>query len=79
MFLRTVLLFLSFFSLHSLAKASPDGPLKNVEHHYADSNGVTIHFVRKGQGHPVLMIHGFPDYGIHGGIKLRALVTNSKQ
>ena len=62
MFLRTVLLFLSFFSLHTLATASPDGPLTDVENHYADSNGVTIHFVRKGQGHPVLMIHGFPDY-----------------
>ncbi len=33
-----------------------------VQHGYADSNGVKIHYATVGQGPLVLMIHGFPDY-----------------
>jgi len=33
-----------------------------VEHHYADSDGVKIHYVSAGQGPLVVMIHGFPDF-----------------
>ncbi len=33
-----------------------------VEHHYVDSDGVKIHYVTLGEGPPVLMIHGFPDF-----------------
>ena len=33
-----------------------------AEHHYADSNGVKIHYVSAGQGPLVVMIHGFPDF-----------------
>ncbi|SVC61401.1 uncharacterized protein METZ01_LOCUS314255, partial [marine metagenome] len=33
-----------------------------VEHHYADSDGVRIHYVTVGEGPLVVMIHGFPDF-----------------
>ncbi len=33
-----------------------------VEHHYADSDGVAIHYVTTGEGPLVVMIHGFPDF-----------------
>ena len=33
-----------------------------VEHGYADSDGVTIHYVSLGEGPLVVMIHGFPDF-----------------
>jgi pimeloyl-ACP methyl ester carboxylesterase len=33
-----------------------------VEHRYADSNGVKIHYAVLGQGPLVVMIHGFPDF-----------------
>ena len=33
-----------------------------VEHHYADSKGVKIHYATLGQGPLVVMIHGFPDF-----------------
>lgn len=36
--------------------------LDEVSHHYADSNGVKIHYVSAGQGPLVVFIHGFPDY-----------------
>lgn len=32
------------------------------EHGFADSRGVKIHFVAKGEGPLLVMIHGFPDY-----------------
>jgi len=33
-----------------------------VEHHYADNDGVSIHYVTLGEGPLVVMIHGFPDF-----------------
>jgi pimeloyl-ACP methyl ester carboxylesterase len=33
-----------------------------VEHHYADSNGVKIHYAALGKGPLIVMIHGFPDF-----------------
>jgi len=33
-----------------------------VQHHYADSGGVNIHYVTRGRGPLVVMIHGFPDF-----------------
>ena len=36
---------------------------KYVTHHYADNNGVRIHYVMIGQGQTsIVMIHGFPDF-----------------
>lgn len=35
---------------------------EEVTHHYADNNGVKIHYVKTGSGPLVVMIHGFPDY-----------------
>lgn len=31
-------------------------------HHYADNNGVKIHYVTHGAGEPVVFVHGFPDF-----------------
>ncbi|HJN96424.1 MAG TPA: hypothetical protein QGF41_12075 [Gammaproteobacteria bacterium] len=33
-----------------------------VEHGYADSNGVNIHYATIGEGPLVVMVHGFPDF-----------------
>lgn len=35
---------------------------KRVEDHYANNNGVKIHYVTIGQGPLVVMVHGWPDY-----------------
>jgi pimeloyl-ACP methyl ester carboxylesterase len=35
---------------------------KYVTHHYADNQGVQIHYVQIGQGPLIIMIHGFPDF-----------------
>lgn len=36
--------------------------MKKVTDHYADSNGVKIHYVKAGEGPMILFIHGFPDF-----------------
>lgn len=36
--------------------------MDRVEHGYADSNGVKIHYATIGEGPLVVMIHGFPDF-----------------
>ncbi len=33
-----------------------------VEHHYAENNGVKIHYAALGKGPLVVMVHGFPDF-----------------
>jgi pimeloyl-ACP methyl ester carboxylesterase len=35
---------------------------EEVEHGYADNNGVKIHYASLGEGPLVIMIHGFPDF-----------------
>ena len=35
---------------------------ERVQHGYADSGGVRIHYATLGKGPLVVMIHGFPDY-----------------
>jgi pimeloyl-ACP methyl ester carboxylesterase len=35
---------------------------KYVTHHYADNQGVRIHYALIGQGPLIIMIHGFPDF-----------------
>jgi pimeloyl-ACP methyl ester carboxylesterase len=45
----------------TLSAASPDFD-KKVEDHYANSNGVKIHYVTIGSGPLIVMIHGWPDF-----------------
>jgi len=33
-----------------------------IEHHYAQVNGVRLHYVESGEGPLVLLLHGFPDF-----------------
>jgi len=33
-----------------------------VEHHWADNDGVKIHYVTLGKGKPIVFVHGFPDF-----------------
>ncbi|GEM_PF-42803 len=37
-------------------------PTELGEHGFADSNGVKIHYVTKGEGPLLVLLHGFPDY-----------------
>ncbi|HSP80474.1 MAG TPA: alpha/beta hydrolase [Myxococcaceae bacterium] len=33
-----------------------------MQHHHADLNGIRMHYVTQGEGRPVLLLHGFPEY-----------------
>lgn len=50
--------------ISSLYSAGPALALDadDVTHHFADHDGVKIHYVSAGEGPLVLFIHGFPDY-----------------
>ena len=45
----------------SSAEVPVDDLYERVEHGYADSDGVRVHYVTIGEGPLVLFIHGFPD------------------
>ncbi|MEE2641316.1 MAG: alpha/beta hydrolase [Planctomycetota bacterium] len=38
------------------------GELSGIEHGFADSDGIKIHYASLGKGPLVILIHGFPDY-----------------
>jgi pimeloyl-ACP methyl ester carboxylesterase len=56
-----LLVCMSLTAASSASGASKDFETK-VEHHYADSNGVKIHYAAIGHGPLVVMIHGWPDF-----------------
>lgn len=63
--------------LLSSAPASAASDLdKRVEHGYADSNGVKIHYASLGKGPLVVMIHGFPDFWYSWRDQMEALSAN---
>lgn len=53
---------LGLLSLAMGSAAASAAPAPRLEDHYADDNGVKIHYVAAGKGPLVVMIHGFPDY-----------------
>ncbi|MEM9623367.1 MAG: alpha/beta hydrolase [Pseudomonadota bacterium] len=54
-------------------RSQADTLLDQVEHQYADNNGVKIHYVTVGSGPLVVMIHGFPDYWYSWRDQIKAL------
>lgn len=69
MFKRTLVTLVSYASLtlsmllaiEANAQVDPDALYDLVEHHYADNDGVNIHYVSLGEGPTLLFIHGFPN------------------
>ena len=59
--MKTLLACIAALSIAAAAGAADDVWTK-VQHEYADSNGVKIHYATLGQGPAVVMIHGFPDF-----------------
>jgi len=70
-FCRVVLTLL--FTLVSAVALSQD-VWDQVEHRYAHSNGVKIHYAALGTGKLVVLIHGFPDFWYSWRHQMRALV-----
>ncbi|MFT7679812.1 MAG: pimeloyl-ACP methyl ester carboxylesterase [Planctomycetota bacterium] len=73
--MRRTILLLSVPILVSLAFLADDDLLRDVEHHYADSDGVKIHYAALGDGPLVVMIHGFPDYWYTWRDQMKVLAT----
>jgi pimeloyl-ACP methyl ester carboxylesterase len=60
--LHRVFLILCALTLLNAAGLAQTDLDNRVEHGYANSNGVKIHYASLGKGPLVVMIHGFPDY-----------------
>lgn len=52
--------------------------MERVEHGYADSDGVKIHYASLGEGPLVVMIHGFPDFWYSWRHQMDALAEDFK-
>lgn len=66
-------LFFSLAAVSALADMAAE-----VEHRYADSDGVRIHYAAVGEGPLVVMIHGFPDYWYSWRHQMNALQDRFK-
>jgi pimeloyl-ACP methyl ester carboxylesterase len=61
--MKRLILILGLASLTALTGLADSTDIETrVEHGYADSNGVKIHYASLGRGPLIVMIHGFPDY-----------------
>lgn len=63
----------AFLGCSLRAGAGIDEVLNAVEHGYADSNGVKIHYAAMGEGPLVVLLHGFPDFWISWYRQMEAL------
>ena len=66
---------LSLFS-YSLAFAASADLDQKVENHFADHDGVKIHYAAMGKGPLIVMIHGFPDFWYTWRDQMEALAPN---
>ncbi len=73
--IKSCFLFILSWSCISLTYA---GIWDDVEHGYADSDGVKIHYATIGEGPLVIMIHGFPDFWYTWREQMNALKDNFK-
>ena len=48
--------------MNEVIPSLPNDIGKYVTHHYANNNGVHIHYASIGEGPLIIMIHGFPDF-----------------
>jgi pimeloyl-ACP methyl ester carboxylesterase len=64
---------LTLFGASALADTDLE---KRVEHGYANSSGVKIHYASLGKGPLIVMIHGFPDFWYSWRDQMEALAAN---
>ena len=76
--LVTTLKRFTFASIFLFSTANYAELWDEVEHGYADSNGVKIHYATIGEGPLVVMIHGFPDFWYSWRHQMEGLKDNYK-
>ncbi len=77
-FLRTTFSIFSLFLALGFSSLSSADFMDEVEHGYADSDGVKIHYAAIGEGPLVVMIHGFPDFWYSWRHQMEGLQDNFK-
>lgn len=65
-------------SLSLLSSYAQADIMDEIEHGYADNNGVAIHYATAGEGPLVVMIHGFPDFWYSWRDQMEGLMDSYK-
>lgn len=63
---------------HDISPVDEDDFYKMVDHHYANNDGVKIHYATKGEGPLILFVHGFPDFWYTWRDQMKALSSDFK-
>ena len=62
MMIRLAILAFALFAAGMAQAEEKKNLFDRVSHGYADHDGVKIHYASLGEGDPIIMIHGFPDF-----------------
>ncbi len=62
MMIRLAILPFALFAAGMAQAEEKKNLFDRVSHGYADHDGVKIHYASLGEGDPIIMIHGFPDF-----------------
>lgn len=73
---RIALALLSVLAMLLGSAASAQDVTDQVEHRYADNDGVRIHYAVMGNGPLIVMVHGFPDYWYTWRHQMQALADD---
>ena len=76
--MNTKSLFLSILIAVALPVIAVGDVFDEVKHHYADNEGVKIHYVTKGKGPVLVMLHGFPDFWYTWRHQIKGLSSDYK-
>jgi len=60
--MKTLLIAILLSLCFSIPILGNNDVFEKVDHHYADNEGVKIHYVTMGEGPVLIMLHGFPDF-----------------
>ncbi len=74
----SILLTCLYLPAAAMAAVDPTDIDERVEHGYADSDGVKIHYATLGKGPLVILIHGFPDFWYTWRAQMEALSADHR-
>jgi epoxide hydrolase 4 len=67
-----------FRALRGSAFHATIAPMNDIQHQYAQINGIRMHYVTAGEGSPVVMLHGFPEFWYAWHKQIPALARHFK-
>ena len=76
--MKNIFLIITILITFNLSISQETDIIKQVTHHYANNDGVKIHYVEMGEGPMILFVHGFPDFWFTWRHQMEALSKTHK-